>query len=69
MSRLRRIFGYMFEWPSIRLELTLRRGAALCWIAREQAGNAAMPAYTHLQPAEPVLVSHWLLAYIEMFLA
>jgi argininosuccinate lyase len=34
----------------------------------QQAGNAAMPAYTHLQPAEPVLVSHWLLAYIEMFL-
>jgi argininosuccinate lyase len=34
----------------------------------QQAGNAAMPAYTHLQRAEPVLVSHWLLAYIEMFL-
>jgi argininosuccinate lyase len=34
----------------------------------EQAGSAAMPAYTHLQPAEPVLVGHWLLAYVEMFL-
>jgi argininosuccinate lyase len=34
----------------------------------EQTGNAAMPAYTHLQRAEPVLVSHWLLAYVEMFL-
>jgi argininosuccinate lyase len=34
----------------------------------EQAGDAAMPAYTHLQQAEPVLVSHWLLAYVEMFL-
>ena len=34
----------------------------------EQAGNAAMPAYTHLQRAEPVLVGHWLLAYVEMFL-
>jgi argininosuccinate lyase len=34
----------------------------------QQAGSAAMPAYTHLQRAEPVLVSHWLLAYIEMFL-
>jgi argininosuccinate lyase len=34
----------------------------------ERAGNAAMPAYTHLQPAEPVLVAHWLLAYVEMFL-
>jgi argininosuccinate lyase len=34
----------------------------------ETAGSNAMPAYTHLQPAEPVLVSHWLLAYVEMFL-
>jgi len=34
----------------------------------EQAGSAAMPAYTHLQRAEPVLVSHWVLAYVEMFL-
>ncbi|MGB2835260.1 MAG: argininosuccinate lyase [Candidatus Sulfotelmatobacter sp.] len=34
----------------------------------EQAGNAAMPAYTHLQHAEPVLIGHWLLAYAEMFL-
>ncbi len=34
----------------------------------EKAGSAAMPAYTHLQPAEPVLVAHWLLAYVEMFL-
>jgi argininosuccinate lyase len=33
----------------------------------EAAGTAAMPAYTHLQPAEPVLVAHWLLAYAEMF--
>src|SRR5246500_4502323 len=34
----------------------------------EQAGDAAMPAYTHLQRAEPVLLGHWLLAYVEMFL-
>ena len=34
----------------------------------DQAGRAAMPAYTHLQHAEPVLVAHWLLAYVEMFL-
>jgi len=33
----------------------------------EKAGVAAMPSYTHLQPAEPVLVAHWLLAYAEMF--
>src|SRR5579863_10105133 len=34
----------------------------------ETAADAAMPAYTHLQRAEPVLVGHWLLAYVEMFL-
>ncbi len=34
----------------------------------EQAGDAAMPAYTHLQRAEPVLVGHWLLSYCEMLL-
>jgi len=33
----------------------------------EKSGAAAMPSYTHLQPAEPVLVAHWLLAYAEMF--
>jgi len=31
-------------------------------------GDAAMPSYTHLQRAEPVLVAHWLLAYVEMLL-
>jgi argininosuccinate lyase len=34
----------------------------------QRAGDAIMPAYTHTQPAEPVLVAHWLLAYVEMFL-
>ena len=34
----------------------------------EKSGDAAMPAYTHLQRAEPVLVAHWLLAYAEMLL-
>ena len=34
----------------------------------EDAGERAMPAYTHLQRAEPVLVAHWLLAYVAMFL-
>ena len=31
-------------------------------------GDAVMPGYTHLQRAEPVLVAHWLLAYVEMAL-
>ena len=34
----------------------------------EKAGNAVMPSYTHMQRAEPVLVAHWLLAYVEMVL-
>jgi argininosuccinate lyase len=33
----------------------------------EQLADGPMPAYTHLQRAEPVLVGHWLLAYVEMF--
>jgi len=38
-------------------------------IARaEELGETAMPAYTHLQKAEPVLAAHWLLAYVSMFL-
>jgi argininosuccinate lyase len=32
----------------------------------DEAKTLVMPAYTHLQRAEPVLASHWLLAYFEM---
>ncbi len=32
----------------------------------EASGQAVMPSYTHLQRAEPVLVAHWLLAYVAM---
>jgi argininosuccinate lyase len=34
----------------------------------QKAGDAVMPSYTHLQRAEPVLVAHWMLAYVEMIL-
>jgi argininosuccinate lyase len=34
----------------------------------EELGTTAMPAYTHLQKAEPILAAHWLLAYVQMFL-
>ncbi len=40
---------------------------ALLARAREHLG-VVMPGYTHLQPAQPVLFSHYLLAYFEMFL-
>ena len=32
------------------------------------AGDAVMPSYTHLQRAEPVLLAHWMLAYVEMIM-
>lgn len=32
----------------------------------EQNLNIAIPGYTHLQPAQPILLSHWCLAYFEM---
>jgi argininosuccinate lyase len=34
--------------------------------AAERAGDLALPAYTHLQRAQPVLAAHHLLAYAEM---
>src|SRR5208283_4378983 len=53
------------------IEQTTRGIAAWAGALVEQARNAAdavMPSYTHLQRAEPVLVAHWLLAYVEMAL-
>ena len=32
----------------------------------EEHGTVAMPGYTHLQRAQPVLFAHHLLAYVEM---
>ncbi len=43
----------------------VRWAKALIGLA-EAAGEATMPSYTHLQRAEPVLVAHWLLAYVSM---
>jgi len=39
---------------------------ALHELARRNPGSV-MPGYTHLQPAQPVLFAHYLLAYFEMF--
>jgi len=59
---------YIGKWA----EHTQRRIGELAkvFVVRaEQAGTKhSMPAYTHLQRAEPVLVSHWLLAYFEMLM-
>ncbi len=38
---------------------------ALISLAEANATNV-MPGYTHLQRAEPVLIAHWLLAYVSM---
>ena len=50
-----------------RLQASLLHFLELLVTRAEECGEAAMPSYTHLQRAEPVLVAHWLLAYLEMF--
>ena len=61
----------------LRLFISVRSHALLAHVATwaqqlvekaKAAGDAVMPSYTHLQRAEPVLVAHWLLAYVEMLL-
>ncbi len=44
----------------------LHRWSAALITRAENAGVAVMPSYTHLQRAEPILVAHWLLAYVSM---
>lgn len=44
----------------------LRKWAMTLVALAEESGEAVMPSYTHLQRAEPVLVAHWLLAYVSM---
>jgi argininosuccinate lyase len=54
-----------------RIRVTLIDLLEWCLALLEQArsaGEAVMPSYTHLQRAEPVLIAHWLLAYVEMLL-
>ena len=54
-----------------QIELVIDGLAAWALALVEQArkaGDDVMPSYTHLQRAEPVLVAHWLLAYVEMTL-
>jgi argininosuccinate lyase len=63
------------EQVSVDLRLYLRRripllqrGVAGCIaaLARQasEVGDALMPSYTHLRPAQPVLVAHFLLAHV-----
>ena len=55
-SRGQLLQSYLGTWAEILAEKA------------KAAGDAVMPAYTHLQRAEPVLVAHWLTAYAEMLL-
>jgi len=57
----------------IRARITELRAALAAWAESlikqaKAAGDAPMPSYTHLQRAEPVLIAHWLLAYVQMLL-
>ncbi len=48
------------------LEQTLRR-VQTCIVSKAEAHlSVLMPGYTHLQPAQPVRFSHWLLSYFWM---
>jgi argininosuccinate lyase len=55
-QQIENVIGGLAKWA----EALLNRAKA--------AGDAVMPSYTHLQRAEPVLVAHWMLAYVEMIL-
>ena len=48
------------------LSSSMRRWSMSLIGLAESAGDQVMPSYTHLQRAEPVLVAHWLLAYVSM---
>jgi argininosuccinate lyase len=57
----------------VRAQISLAIESLTAWASAlvgqaHAAGDAVMPSYTHLQRAEPVLVAHWLLAYVEMVL-
>jgi argininosuccinate lyase len=57
----------------VRKQIALTLDALIEWVhalaeKAHEAGDAVMPGYTHLQRAEPVMVAHWLLAYVEMIM-
>jgi argininosuccinate lyase len=57
----------------VRKQIALTTQSLATWASTlvdqaRAADNAVMPSYTHMQRAEPVLVAHWLLAYVEMVL-
>ncbi len=59
----------MFVNASPFLRVSFSKWSAALAKKAHSLGDAVMPAYTHLQRAEPVLVAHWLQAYMEMIVA
>ncbi len=57
---------YLRNEVRIAIELVQRLKASFLAMAKEEIG-VIMPGYTHMQKAQPVLLSHHLLAYWEMF--
>jgi argininosuccinate lyase len=59
----------LYTRRSIDAMLAAIAALASAFVAKaERHRSDAMPSYTHMQRAEPVLVAHWLLAWVEMFL-
>ena len=57
----------------VRRQIDLTLEALIAWVnalaeKAHESGEDVMPSYTHMQRAEPVLVAHWLLSYIEMIM-
>jgi argininosuccinate lyase len=57
---------YLRDQCDILDELLMGVQKAFVQLAREYLGSV-MPGYTHMQRAQPVLISHHMLAYYEMF--
>jgi argininosuccinate lyase len=49
-----------------RVAITVREVQVALLELAERYQSAAIPGYTHLQKAQPVLFAHWCLAYFEM---
>jgi argininosuccinate lyase len=57
----------------VRKQIDLTLKALIVWVntlaeKAQESGEDVMPSYTHMQRAEPVLIAHWLLTYVEMIL-
>jgi argininosuccinate lyase len=52
---------------AVLLERTLTGFLAALVVQARRHARVILPGYTHLQPAQPILFSHYLLAYFEMF--